>query len=106
MQNLKEKDVVLSIVTDAPKTKAYQRLLDMGIDKYFEFVVGFEDTNLKKHTGLPLELTVKLLNKEISNIKNSEILMVGDSINRDLKPAVKLGLKTAVAKYGQISKEN
>ena len=105
LQNLKEKGVVLSIVTDAPKTKAYQRLLTMGIDKYFEFVVGFEDTNLKKHTGLTLELAVKLLNKEIPNIKNSEILMVGDSINRDLKPAVKLGLKTAVAKYRQISKE-
>ena len=32
--------------------------------------------------------------------------MMGDSINRDLKPAVKLGLRTAVAKNGQISKEN
>ena len=78
----------------------------MGIDKYFEFVVGFEDTNVKKHTGLPLELAIKLLKREIPDIKNSEILMVGDSIKRDLKPATKLGLKTAIAKYGQLSKEN
>ena len=106
MRNLKEKGIVLSIVTDAPKTKAYQRLLTMGIDKYFEFVVGFEDTNVKKHTGLPLELAIKLLKREIPDIKNSEILMVGDSIKRDLKPATKLGLKTAIAKYGQLSKEN
>ncbi|MBK5133612.1 HAD hydrolase-like protein [Candidatus Bathyarchaeota archaeon] len=55
---------------------------------------------------MSLELAIKLLNKEIPDIKNSEILMMGDSINRDLKPAVKLGLRTAVAKNGQISKEN
>ena len=106
LQNLKEKGTILCILTDAPKTKAYQRLLTMGIDKYFEFVVGFEDTNVKKHTGLPLELAIKLLKKEIPEIKNSEILMVGDSIERDLTPATKLGLKTAIAKYGQLSKEN
>ncbi len=99
LQNLKEKRVVLSIVTDAPKTKAYQRLLTMGIDRYFEFVVGFEDTNAKKHTGLPLELAIKQLKKVVPNIKNSEILMVGDSIKRDLTPATKIGLKTAIAKY-------
>ena len=106
LQNLKEKGLVLSIVTDAPKTKAYQRLLTMGIDKFFEFVVGFEDTNVKKHTGLPLELGLKLLKKENPDIMNNEILMVGDSIERDLTPATKLGLKTAIAKYGQLSKEN
>ena len=105
LQTLKEKGIILCILTDAPKTKAYQRLLTMGIDKYFEFVVGFEDTNVKKHTGLPLDLAVKLLKKEVPDIKNSEILMVGDSIGRDLKPATKLGLKTAIAKYGQIIEE-
>lgn len=31
--------------------------------------------------------------------------MVGDSIERDLTPATKLGLKTAIAKYGQIEVE-
>ena len=77
----------------------------MGIDKYFEFVVGFEDTNVKKHTGLPLELAIKLLKKKITDIKNSEILMVGDSIERDLTPATKIGLKTAIAKYGQLGRE-
>ena len=42
---LKRRGVFLSIVTDAPKTKAYQRLLGMGIEPYFKFIVGYEDTN-------------------------------------------------------------
>ena len=45
---LSEKGVLLGIVTDAPKTKAYQRLMKLGIEKYFRFVVGFEDTNSQK----------------------------------------------------------
>ena len=39
---LKRKGIFLSIVIDAPKTKAYQRLIGMGIEPYFKFVVGYE----------------------------------------------------------------
>ncbi len=105
LQELKENGLVIAILTDAPKTKAYQRLLIMEIEHFFSFVIGFEDTNLKKHTGLPLKMGIKLLKKQIPDLLNSEILMVGDSIKRDLIPAKLLGLKTAIAKYGQTEVE-
>ena len=101
LRKLKRKGIFLAIVTDAPKTKAYQRLLAMGIEPYFRFVVGFEDTNNSKNTGLPLMLALEMLRKELPDITNSEILMVGDSMERDLDPAKKLGLQTALSKYGQ-----
>ena len=106
LQELRQKGIVLVIVTDAPKTKAYQRLLMMGVQPYFTFIVGFEDTNSTKRTGLPLLLALETLKNEIQDITNSEILMVGDSITRDLIPAQRLGLKTALAKYGQREKED
>lgn len=106
LQELHQKGIVLIILTDAPKTKAYQRLLMMGIEPYFRFIVGFEDTNSTKQTGLPLLRTVDLLKKEVQDIATSEILMVGDSMTRDLAPAKRLGLQTALAKYGQREKEN
>jgi HAD superfamily hydrolase (TIGR01549 family) len=106
LKELKERGVATFIVTDAPKTKAYQRLLAMGIESYFRFVVGFEDTGKHKQTGLPLKLALEKLRKEIPWIANSEILMVGDSIERDMEPAKKLGLRTALAKYGQIGTES
>jgi putative hydrolase of the HAD superfamily len=73
----------------------------MGIEPYFKFVVGHEDTNKSKHTGLPLLLALEMHRKECQDIANSEILMVGDSIEKDIVPAKELGLKTALAKYGQ-----
>lgn len=105
LRKLKDAGIVLVIVTDAPKTKAYQRLMAMEIESYFDFVVGFEDTNQKKRDGIPLKLAIKILKEKIPDIKNNEILMVGDSINRDLSPAKKLGLNTALAKYGQSEME-
>jgi putative hydrolase of the HAD superfamily len=105
LKKLNERGVVTAIVTDAPKTKAYQRLLAMGIESYFRFVIGFEDTGNGKHTGLPLMLALDKLRKERPDLSNSEVLMVGDSIARDIEPAKKLDLKTALSKYGQIGTE-
>ena len=101
LQKLADQGITLVIVTDAPKTKAYQRLLLMDIDSYFTFVIGFEDTRTVKKTGLPLKLALKEVRKKIPSIRESEILFVGDSIERDIIPAKKAGFKTALAKYGQ-----
>jgi putative hydrolase of the HAD superfamily len=101
LNQLTKKGVHLSIVTDAPKTKAYQRLFAMGIEPYFKFVVGYEDTNHLKKTGLPLTLALEMLRKEFPDLENSEVLMVGDSMERDIVPAKQLGLKAALSKYGQ-----
>ena len=105
LPKLKKTGVILVVVTDAPKTKAYQRLMAMNIEAYFDFIVGFEDTYQKKRNGLPLKLAIKKLKEKIPDIENNEILMVGDSLSRDLLPAKKLGLNTALAKYGQTMKE-
>jgi len=45
------------------------------------------------------------LEKKMPGIKNSEVLMVGDSIKRDVRPAKKLGMRAALAKYGQDEEE-
>lgn len=100
LRKLKKKGLILVIVTDAPKRKAYQRLLAMKIEKYFDIVIGYEDTKRKKSRGLPFKVAIDKL-----QIKPKEIMVVGDSIKRDVRPAKKLGMVTVLAKYGQSEKE-
>ncbi len=99
LRELKKMGIKLAIVTDAPKVKAYQRLLAMDIEKYFDFVIGFEDTEKKKKTEIPLKVAIEKL-----KLKPKEIMVVGDSIKRDVIPARKLDMISVFAKYG--SSEN
>jgi len=95
LQKLKTKGLKLGVVTDAPRLKAYMRLDEMGILKFFDCVVGFEDTGRSKPSKLPFKKALKLL-----KVKPSEAMMVGDWPERDIKGAQKLGIKTCWARYG------
>jgi len=95
LSKLKEKGLKLAIVSDAPKLKAWIRLVSMRIDDYFDVVVALEDTGRKKPSTLPFRAALKKL-----KVNPSECLMVGDWPERDLKGAKKLGMKTCFAKYG------
>jgi phosphoglycolate phosphatase-like HAD superfamily hydrolase len=106
LEQLKNSGFLLGIVTDAPKTKAYQRLYLAGLENSFHFVIGFEDTSSKKQSCLPYELALNIIRKQMPLILPSEVLMVGDSMQRDLLPAKKCGFRTALAKYGERIVEN
>lgn len=92
---LTKKGKKLAIVSDAPKLKAWIRLIHMKLDDFFDVVVALEDTGRKKPSTLPFKAAIKKL-----NLKPNECLMVGDMPQRDIKGAKKLGMKTCFAKYG------
>lgn len=92
---LKRKGIKLAIVSDAPRLKAWIRLVSMKINHLFDVVVAFEDTKEFKPSSVPFKLAFKKL-----NVKASECLMVGDRPERDIKGAKILGMLTCFAKYG------
>ncbi len=96
---LKEKGVKLGIVSDAPKLKAWLRLSEMSLTDFFDVVVTLGDTKKLKPHKMPFKAALKEL-----KLAPEEILFVGDNPERDIKGAKQLGMKTALAKYGQIFK--
>ena len=92
---LKRRGIKLAIVSDAPRLKAWIRLVSMKINHLFDVVVTFEDTKELKPSTKPFEFTFKKL-----KLKASECLMVGDRPERDIKGAKKIGMLTCFAKYG------
>jgi len=92
---LKEKGMKLAIVSDAPKLKAWIRLINMKIEDFFDVVVGLEDTGKAKPSELPFKMVLKQL-----SLDPKECMMVGDRPERDMKGAKALGIKTCFAKYG------
>ncbi len=94
---LREAGLRLGIVSDAPRIKAWMRLAEMGITDFFDVVVAFDDTGKKKPSTLPFRAALREL-----GLLASEILFVGDNPSRDIAGAKRLGMKTALAKYGQM----
>ncbi|MFA4982602.1 MAG: HAD-IA family hydrolase [Candidatus Micrarchaeia archaeon] len=85
----------LGIVTDAPKDKAWQRLILAGLDGYFFPVVTFSDTNVHKPSTTPFKRALVFI-----KVLPSECLYVGDNPERDIIGAKKIGMRTCLAKYG------
>jgi len=85
----------LAIVSDAPRTRAWIRLVTMNLDGFFEVVITKSDVKRQKTNTTPFRVALKKL-----NIKPEEALMVGDRISRDIEIPKKLGIKTCYARYG------
>ncbi|VVB65836.1 Glyceraldehyde 3-phosphate phosphatase [Candidatus Gugararchaeum adminiculabundum] len=93
---LKEKGIILGILSDAPKIKAENRLRKLGLYGIFSVVITFDDTGELKPSKLPFLKAI-----EAFGVKPDEVLMVGDSIGRDVKGAQDAGMKAALAKWGE-----
>jgi len=87
----------LAIVTDAPRDKAWQRLILSGLDHFFEVVVAYEETGEYKPSTKPFFKALSII-----GTTPQETLFVGDNPERDIIGAKKAGLHTCLAKYGCI----
>ncbi len=108
---LKKKGVFVGIVTDAPRNKAWQRLVIAGLDDLFEVVVTHHDSGEHKPHPLPFKLFLEQANAKLKAVgkkplKPDEVLFVGDNPERDIKGAKAAGFKTALAEYGWVLEKN
>ncbi|MFA5049856.1 MAG: HAD-IA family hydrolase [Candidatus Micrarchaeia archaeon] len=94
LRKLKE-NYKLGVVSDAPRNKAWMRLVLSGLDDLFDVIVTFDDTNEHKPSNFPFKKALEEL-----KLEPNEVLFVGDNPGRDIKGANALGMKTCLAKYG------
>lgn len=85
----------LGVVSDAPKLQAWMRLVSLGVDRFFDAVVTFDDTGKRKPALEPFQKILELL-----QVPPQEAIMVGDWAERDIVGAKELGMITVFARYG------
>jgi len=100
LRKLREKKIKLGIVSDAPRNKAWQRLILTGLENEFDFVITHSDTQEFKPHPSPFTLALKKL-----GVSPFSVLFVGDNPSRDIKGAKEMGMSTCLAKYGTWSGE-
>ncbi len=92
---LRQKGYRLAVLTDAYTYAADLRLEKTGLKDYFEIRVGYDSTGYSKPHHAPFECVLSLL-----DCRSFEAVYIGDSIRRDIDPAMALGFTAIYAKYG------
>lgn len=95
LEEVKRREYRTAVVTDAHNGNALRRLRKLDLMRFFDVVVTFDMTGLKKPSPEPFLLALEML-----GTPPAETLFVGDSMRRDIVPAKSLGLVTAHARYG------
>jgi putative hydrolase of the HAD superfamily len=100
LEMLKSKNLKLGIITDATREKALVRLNAMDITKFFDIIITYDESKVKKPNELPFRMTIEKL-----GLEPEETLFVGDSLRRDIEPAKKIGMKILlIKKYKDLKK--
>ncbi len=84
----------LAVVTNKPEGFARRILEHLGIDRYFEAVIGGDTTASRKPDPAPLRAALDLL-----GVEPADAWMVGDGI-QDLRAGRAAGTRTVAALYG------
>ncbi|MDP3279604.1 MAG: HAD family hydrolase [Nitrosomonas sp.] len=114
-------------VSNAPLYHAYKRLRQLRLAAYFDLIVACENLRIPegvkiranpepwredasisvvsfpREEGKPSSYPFELVRKEFGD--DVQYWSIGDNIERDLKPASKLGYKTIWARYGTVVDE-
>ncbi len=85
----------MGIVTDAHSRDATLRLEKTGLLPFFCCMVSYDMVNVKKPAHEPF-----LFALEMMKTSPSEVVLIGDSMRRDIEPCRDLGIRTVYARYG------
>lgn len=85
----------LAVLSDAPAKQAWLRLCALEVHLFFETVITFEDTGLRKPHPKPFQKALAIL-----GVRADEALMIGDWPERDMAGANAVGIRTVFARYG------
>lgn len=93
---LKDKNLKLGVVIEGTLARERQVLADLGLDKFFNVIVISEEVGRNKLSSLPLQRAI-----EKTNLPASEIIVVGDRIDKDVSHANTLGCISVLLQRGQ-----
>ncbi len=103
LMQLREAGVATGVVSDAPNRNGWIRLVETGLQHFFDVAVYIGDTEEAKPSAKPFFHAVELLKQrrpDLADLKPSEILMVGDVPERDIIGAQQIGMRACFAAYG------
>lgn len=96
MNSLKDRKLIIGILTDLTAHIQHRKLTHMGLSEYVDIMVTSEEAGQEKPSEAAFELIVKK-----SGLLPCELLMIGDSYEKDIKGAENVGMNAMLFKMDQ-----
>lgn len=93
LEKLKVLNILSCVVTDLTTQIQMKKWLKLGLDKYINYLVTSEEAGIEKPHPRIFELALYKL-----NLKNSEVIMIGDNLKKDIEGAERIGIKSYLIK--------
>lgn len=87
MEQLKKSKIMIGILTDLTAHIQHKKLAHMGLSEYVDIMVTSEEAGREKPSEAVFELIIKK-----SGVLPWELLMIGDSYEKDIKGAENVGM--------------
>ncbi len=101
LHRLKEKDIKLSVATNAPTQFAQKMLSECGVSHYFDYIIGADKVSKAKPDKEMLECILNGYGYKPEH----KALMIGDN-SKDMQAALSAGIEAAFATWGFSSESN
>ncbi len=89
LQKAKDLQIRMCIVTDLTASIQWRKWMQLGLDRYMDFMVSSEEAGIEKPAARMFELAMQKL-----QLNADTLLMIGDSFEKDIQGAKALGIKT------------
>ncbi len=87
VRKLKLSGIKIALCTDMTAQIQYRKINRLGLSNYIDFMVSSEETGLEKPARVMFDLALKKL-----QVKAEEAAYFGDSLERDIEGAAKVGI--------------
>jgi len=95
MEALKEKSVQIAVLTDLTAHIQHRKIHKLGLAKYIDVLVTSEEAGVEKPALKAFELLI-----EKCGTRPEEMLMIGDSRERDIEGAINAGMQGILLEKG------
>ncbi len=101
LKRIKELGIEIGILTDAPRVKAWRRLVLSKLDLIFDAGNVVTSDDVGTHKPDPEMFLEALRRMKLAGMRQEgKVLFVGDNVDRDIYGAKTVGMITCLARYG------
>ena len=89
LKRVKEENISVCLVTNLTAREQMRKWLQLGLSKYVDFLATSEEAGVEKPESAIFNLAMEKL-----GLNNKEVIMIGDSMVKDIRGAINLGIKS------------